>query len=339
MKKILSVCVPTYNMESLLSRCLDSFVLDKETMSQLEIIVVNDGSKDKSLEIANQYHYDYPDTFVVIDKPNGNYGSCINAALKRATGTYFRICDADDTYDGNNLRQYIEYLRVCDTDVVISEYTVCRLDNSIVKTVSIPTAIAKNKYSLDTFSFDKNCVSNSIVMHCLCVKRQALLDNGYVQLEGISYTDTQFVFSSLLFSDTVSFIPLRIYNYYLGRDGQTMSTASLLKSYMHLYKNAEKMVGDYTKWDKPISKTKVDLLMKPIFLEIGTFYGTVFKYLDYPSEKLKLLDTLIEKSKASMNPCPVYEELMRYTTYKFWKRYHIPISFMRKIMSLKSKLF
>lgn len=109
MKKILSVCIPTYNMEALLGRCLNSFIVDKNYMNQLEIIIVNDGSKDNSSRIAHEYANKYPDTFVVVDKPNGNYGSCINAALKVATGYYFRICDADDRYENSNLVAYIDF--------------------------------------------------------------------------------------------------------------------------------------------------------------------------------------------------------------------------------------
>ena len=110
MEKILTICVPTYNMEALLPRCLDSFIIEEEFMNRLEIIVVNDGSKDRSSEIAHQYEAKYPNSFIVIDKPNGNYGSCVNAALKIARGKYFRICDADDYYISKNLSDYISLL-------------------------------------------------------------------------------------------------------------------------------------------------------------------------------------------------------------------------------------
>jgi len=73
-------------------------------MDMLEIIVVNDGSNDNSSAIAHEYAENYPHNYIVIDKPNGNYGSCINAALKIATGKYFRICDADDRYNKINLQ-------------------------------------------------------------------------------------------------------------------------------------------------------------------------------------------------------------------------------------------
>ena len=74
--------------------------------------------------------------------------------------------------------------------------------------------------------------------------------------------------------------------------------------------------------------------MKPIFLELGTFYGTVFQYIDHPTEKLRLLDTIIKKSKKSINPCPIYDGMMKYSTYKLWKKYHIPIFLLRKMVHL-----
>lgn len=66
--KILSIIIPTYNMELYLKRCIDSLVTAKQTLGDTEIIVVNDGSKDKSLSIANGYKELYPESLIVIDK-------------------------------------------------------------------------------------------------------------------------------------------------------------------------------------------------------------------------------------------------------------------------------
>ena len=107
MGKTLSVVIPTYNMEAYLRRCLDSVTRD-DVPSSLELIVVNDGSTDGSLAIMQEYAEKRPDIVNIIDKPNGHYGSCVNAALKIATGKYIRILDADDWFDTNAL---IELLR------------------------------------------------------------------------------------------------------------------------------------------------------------------------------------------------------------------------------------
>lgn len=82
MEKILTIVIPTYNMQDYLRRCLDSLIVPEEQMKHLEVLVVNDGSKDNSSAIAHEYQDKYPDTFRVIDKENGNYGSCVNRGLR-----------------------------------------------------------------------------------------------------------------------------------------------------------------------------------------------------------------------------------------------------------------
>ena len=95
-QKILTIVVPVYNMEDCLNRCLDSLLISsQELMQMLEVIVVNDGSTDGTSALAHSYEARFPGVFFVIDKENGNSGSCINAALAVATGKYFRQLDAE----------------------------------------------------------------------------------------------------------------------------------------------------------------------------------------------------------------------------------------------------
>ncbi|MDQ9822343.1 glycosyltransferase family A protein, partial [Acinetobacter sp. 163] len=76
-----------------------------------EILVINDGSVDRSLEIAEVYHAKYPDSVRVVDKKNGNYGSCINRGLQEATGRYIKVLDADDSFDSSGLEQIVSFLQ------------------------------------------------------------------------------------------------------------------------------------------------------------------------------------------------------------------------------------
>lgn len=107
MEKILTIVIPTYNMQDYLRRCLDSLIVPEEQMQLLEVLVVNDGSKDNSSAIAHEYQDKYPGTFRVIDKENGNYGSCVNRGLKEATGKYIKILDADDWFDTKALTSFV----------------------------------------------------------------------------------------------------------------------------------------------------------------------------------------------------------------------------------------
>lgn len=117
MNKILTIIIPTYNMEKYLRRCLDSLIIDEEGMKQLEVLVINDGSKDSSSQIAHEYQDKYPDTYRVIDKENGNYGSCINRGLKEATGKYVKVLDADDWYNTKGLAKHILKLTSLSDDI------------------------------------------------------------------------------------------------------------------------------------------------------------------------------------------------------------------------------
>ena len=124
MEKILTIVIPTYNMQDYLRRCLDSLIVPEEQMMQLEVLVVNDGSKDNSSAIAHEYQDKYPGTFRVIDKENGNYGSCVNRGLKEASGKYIKILDADDWFDNDTLAQYLIYLTALDVDLVLTDFKI-----------------------------------------------------------------------------------------------------------------------------------------------------------------------------------------------------------------------
>lgn len=121
MNKILSIIIPTYNMERYLEKCLSSLLIDG--LERVEVIVVNDGSKDRSLDIAQSFASKYPESFVIIDKDNGNYGSCINAGLYKATGKYVKVLDADDYFDTDNFAQMLALLEELDVDLFLADYT------------------------------------------------------------------------------------------------------------------------------------------------------------------------------------------------------------------------
>lgn len=111
MGKILTITVPSYNAENYLLETIPT-MLSISNIEKLEIIIVNDGSKDNTLAVAQNLKQNYPNTIVIVDKENGGHGSTINAGIKVATGKYFKVIDADDWVESNNLEQLIEYLSV-----------------------------------------------------------------------------------------------------------------------------------------------------------------------------------------------------------------------------------
>ncbi len=231
MNKLLSVCIPSFNMERYLSRNLDSF-LESGCLDNLELIVVNDGSTDNTLKIANEYKTRYPDTIVVIDKQNGHYGSCVNAALKIASAKYFRIVDADDWVDTASLKILLQTLNVVNTDVVYTRYSnFYEKDGSTVVNADPADMTWCKSTDLNDLRFDKY-----VHMHQITYLTQFLRDINYVQTEGVCYTDTEYVFKPLIQAKNIYSIDASLYQYYIGRDDQSMSPNVLMKNFTHLQK-------------------------------------------------------------------------------------------------------
>lgn len=112
MNKLLSVVIPVYKVEKYIRQCLGSLILpDEALMDKMEVLVVNDGTPDRSAIIAKEYEAKYPDVFHVIDKENGGHGSAFNVGLAQASGKYLRFLDSDDWFDTKNLAKLLNVLK------------------------------------------------------------------------------------------------------------------------------------------------------------------------------------------------------------------------------------
>ena len=227
-EKILSIIVPSYNMEKYLPRCLGSLVVPPGLMERLEVLVVNDGSKDRTSEIAHEFEAKWPATFKVIDKQNGNYGSCINAALPVATGEFVKVLDADDYLDPEALSKLLSILPTVKDDkigLVLTDYDIVDEKGEVTQKNILPF---EPEQAFSTVTFLKSGVY--VPMHAYAYRR-AIFDNlGYVQKEGISYTDTEWALLPLVAVESVIRYPLTVYKYLIGRADQTMAPEVWQKS-------------------------------------------------------------------------------------------------------------
>jgi len=251
MSKLLSIIIPTYNMEALLPQCLNS-LLTTEILNQLEVIIVNDGSKDNSLKIANEYKLKYPETIVVIDKPNGNYGSTINAALPITSGKYVKILDSDDYFDTNSLVLYLTKLQNIDVDIAVTHFTVLRADGK--------TELSKyNVYGKEPYEYEQvyeldNVLNDGYIrfflMHALMYRTAMLRQMNYQQTEGISYTDLEWATYPMFVAKNIMFFNINLYQYNMAREGQTMSQQVMIRSVGQLEKVTSQLITFYDNYDK-----------------------------------------------------------------------------------------
>ena len=225
-------------MAALLPRCLDAFT-EPNLLNELEVLVVNDGSKDNSLEIAQEYESKYPGIIYAIDKPNGNYGSTVNKGIELATGRYFRICDSDDFYDNIQLVKLLEFLKDAEADLILNDYVVDRQEyHTLMKISNMENEKIYNMKDIDLSSL------GNYAMHGLVVSTQILQQNNIRLLTNISYTDTEFCYYPLQYAKTLSYINYPVYRYQVGRDGQTVCLTSQLRCLSHMKRIIDRMFDD-----------------------------------------------------------------------------------------------
>ena len=227
-EKILTIIVPSYNMEAYLDRCLGSLIVPQELLDSLEVIVVNDGSTDRTSEIAHQYASRYPKTFRVIDKPNGHYGSCVNAGLAISTGEYIRVLDADDHYVPDVFSRYLqtirEFVQNDPPDVIINDS--CAVDPEgatlYTTTYDLPRDCALSVSDLG----DRDFGINVLAFRSLAVKGW-----GYRQTEGCAYTDTEWFTLPFMRVRSARYLHLCFACALHGRVGQTMEQRTFARGY------------------------------------------------------------------------------------------------------------
>lgn len=231
-------------MEKYLRRCLDSLIINEEGMMQLEVLIINDGSKDSSSEIAHEYQAKYPATYRVIDKENGNYGSCINRGLKEATGKYVKVLDADDWFDTEQFRDFLIKLLNSDVDVVITGFSIVNEKKSYEK----PWKIRLPKNQILSLKQFLHVCPLGMMMHGVCYNLEMVKSINYTQPEGISYTDQIWINEPMANAKTIIYYPISLYKYMVGREGQTMDPNVLLKNISHQIECAKVMIKTINKF-------------------------------------------------------------------------------------------
>lgn len=241
--KILSIVIPSYNMDKYLHACCSSMVVaDADLLSRLEVLVINDGSNDKTSEIGHDFERKYPGVFRCIDKTNGHYGSCVNRGISEASGTFVKIVDADDSLYVESLGKLLKYLATIeesDIDLIITD--IDQVDENGFVT-------GKTRYGYKTgekFNLEYlNTFENILSMHGICYRLDMIRKINYSQSEGILYTDGEWIAIPGAQIRNAAFLDIVLYRYLVGRGGQSVSAyASNIAMVEHLFRT----VSEYGK--------------------------------------------------------------------------------------------
>ena len=337
MNKILSIIVPSYNMEKYLPQCIDSLLVDR--IVDIEVIIVNDGSKDGTLHIAQTYVSKHPDSIRFIDKPNGNYGSCINSGLKAATGKYIKVLDADDSFERNNINDYISFLETCEADLVISNYVIVNENGETTKSYHFSS---KNVLNQTFEKTEYHRMLNGFQMHAIAYKRTVFDGLNYTQTEGVSYTDMEWMFLPMTRVKTVAYFAKTIYRYLVGRTGQTVDVSVSRKAVDQTMFVLVKMLELYSKIKGSLDTPYRKYLEHRIAMKAPSVYRICLVKQAHPALYPGLMDfdEVVKKHFPELYVSLGYEALKIIPFYyvKYWRKKYNGANPIR-LLSLTNKIY
>lgn len=300
--KILTLAIPAYNMEKFLGRCLDS-VLHHDYDSKVEVIVINDGSKDSTIEIARDYAARFPKQLRVIDKSNGGWGSAVNIAMKEATGRYFRLLDSDDWFDPKAYRNFLELLETTDADIVATSYTKV-YDSVPNRFFGFESELCGHKMSMSQRLEQTGYLSDA-PMATLCYRRELL--EGFAVADRF-YADVEFAMIPFAKASTILYSDLNLYQYYLGREDHSTSVSGYRKNFRDYIKMTCKLVRIYDTLANSVPVSGRKLMQNEIIKHV------IFSYY------LLLSPTFFGCDPDSKDYCIRYDGWLREASAYFYKR-------------------
>lgn len=222
--KVLSVAIPCYNSEEYMARAVDSLLPGGE---DIEIIIVNDGSSDRTREIAEEYERKYPTIIKVVNQENGGHGEAVNTGLHHASGVYFKVVDSDDWVEEQALSQILEKLREFvesgeRIDMLISNYVYEKLEMKKQKVIDYRSCLPIDRpFGWAEVGHFRS--SQNILMHSVIYRTKLLRDCGLELPKHTFYVDNIFVYQPLPAVSKLYYLDVDFYRYYIGREDQSVN--------------------------------------------------------------------------------------------------------------------
>lgn len=248
--RILAIGIPTYNGEPYLDRCIPTFI-DERIKNKIEVIIVNDGSKDNTKEIAEKYEKLYPSTVKVINKENGGHGSAVNSALYSTNAKYYKVVDCDDWVDTDELVKLVDFLDKHDVDIVSNSYNQVNMMNGYSEKIANYGYEFGKVYNFDDIEVNDLYLS----IHSTTYKTSILKENNIKLQEKTFYVDVEYQLLPIPYINTIAFLDDCVYKYMVGNVNQSVNIENFVNRYDDhnrvIYRILEFLKGaDFTKNQK-----------------------------------------------------------------------------------------
>lgn len=275
MNIILSIIIPVYNVEKYIKRCLNSIYTQSLLEELFEVIIVNDGTPDNSMKVAEEYEQLHTN-IILYNKKNGGVSSARNVGISIAKGNYLLFLDPDDSLSYNNLMNVLTFLKDKTAEIfILRSYTINsnKRENYKWKSVFDDKSFYKGEQLLKN-----NYIRGSV---CGCVINRSFLKKYNICFpEGIiNFEDTIFMMLCMCYAYNVRFVDIDIYNVYLrlGSASTSLSRDRVIKSVSGL-----EFIEKYLKTHK-LNSLQVSILefLKYSILSNATLYSIKCENIGY----------------------------------------------------------
>ena len=296
--KLITFTVPCYNSAAYMDHCIETLLPAGE---EAEIILVDDGSKDDTGKIADAYAEKYPTIVRVIHQENGGHGEGVNQGIRNATGMYFKVVDSDDWLDGDALAKVMDVLRTQaaaekPVDLVMANYVyehVADNTRNIVDYTGILPEDRVFKWSeIGHFPPNKN-----ILMHSVIYRTEVLRKSGMVLPKHTFYVDNIFVYQPLPEVETIYYLNLDLYRYFIGRDDQSVNEKNMIKRVDQQLRVTRIMMEAVDVYALPVTQDKLRAYMLNYFSMMMAI-SSIFLTLDGSPEAMEKRNQLWADLKA-----------------------------------------
>lgn len=283
--KLLSIAIPCYNSEDYMEHCIKSLLPGGE---DVEILIVDDGSKDMTPEIADAYEKKYPGIVRAIHQENGGHGAAVNAGIANATGLFFKVVDSDDWVDEESYRTILAKLKELagggeTLDMMISNFVYEKQGAKHKKVMKYTSMLPQNKLFRweDAKHFRKGLY---ILMHSVIYRTKLLRDCGLELPRHTFYVDNLFVYQPLPYVKNIYYLNVDFYRYFIGREDQSVNEKVMIGRIDQQIKVNKIMVDAYDLWKIPNRKLRRYMFN---YLEIITVISTVMLIRSGTEENLE----------------------------------------------------
>ena len=295
--KLITFTVPCYNSAAYMDHCIETLLPAGE---EAEIILVDDGSKDDTGKIADAYAEKYPTIVRVIHQENGGHGEGVNQGIRNATGMYFKVVDSDDWLDGDALAKVMDVLRTQaaaekPVDLVMANYVyehVADNTRNIVDYAGILPEGRVFKWSeIGHFPPNKN-----ILMHSVIYRTEVLRKSGMVLPKHTFYVDNIFVYQPLPEVETIYYLNLDLYRYFIGRQDQSVNEKVMVSRYRQQLRISKIMFEAIHLYDEVESQPLRAYMLN--YLTMMMAISSLFGHMSDEPESDQLVDELWRDLKA-----------------------------------------